>query len=70
MGAGQSFKEVAEILSCSSSTVVNRCKEYGIQLKTQRMKAISKPLLQRLYVKEGQTTREIGNVLGCSFELV
>ena len=34
------------------------------------MKKISQPLLQKLYVKEGKTTREVGNALGCSFELV
>jgi DNA-binding CsgD family transcriptional regulator len=67
---GKSLKEVAETLSCSPGTVRNRCNEYGIQLRTQRMKKISQPLLQRLYVKEGKTTREVGNALGCSFELV
>jgi transposase len=62
----KSVKEVAEILSCSLSTVVKRCNEHGIPLRSQRVEGLTKPLLQKLYVKEGKTTREIAKIIGCS----
>ena len=67
---GKSPKEVAEILSCSSMTVIKRCKEYGIPLRSQKIEGITKPLLHKLYIKEGKTTREIAKKLGCSSNLV
>ena len=67
---GKSSMEVAEILSCSYTTVLNRCKEYGISIKAQRFEKITKEVLQNLYVKEGRTIREVAKILGCSFETV
>jgi DNA-binding CsgD family transcriptional regulator len=62
----KSLREVAKILSCSSATVVKRCKEHGIPLRDQKIEGITKPLLQKLYVKEGKTTRDIAKIMGCS----
>jgi transposase len=67
---GKSSKEVAELLSCSFVTVRERCKEYGIQLKGQQLKQITKDQLQKLYVAEKKSTREVAKVLGCSSETV
>jgi len=67
---GKSSKEVAEMFSCSSQTVLKRCKEYGISLKGRKIKGLTKALLHRLYIKEGKTTREIGKIVGCSFDVV
>ena len=67
---GKSSKEIAEILSCSSATVIKRCKEYGIPLRGQKIEGITRPLLHKLYIKEGKTTREIANQLKCSREVV
>ena len=67
---GKSLKEIAEILSCSSETVIGRCKEHDIPLRGQRFAGLTKPLLQKLYVKEGKTTREIAEIMGCSGEVI
>jgi DNA-binding CsgD family transcriptional regulator len=64
----KSLKEVAEILSCSSLTVVKRCKEHDIPLRSQSIEGLTKPLLQKLYVNEVKTTREIAEIMGCSGE--
>jgi len=42
----------------------------SIPLRGQRIKELSKSLLQKLYVEEGKTTREIAKTLGCSFDAV
>jgi len=65
-----SIKEVAEILSCSSATVIKRCKEHAIPLRSHRLEGLTKPLLQRLYFEEGKTTREIADIVGCSSNLI
>lgn len=62
----KSANEVAEILSCSSSTVLKRCIEYGIPLKGRKIEGITKEQLQELYVEEGKTTKEIGKIFSCS----
>ncbi len=66
----KSSKEIAELLSCSFVTVLERCKEYGIPLKGQRLQRITKHQLQKLYVSERKSTREVARVLGCSSETV
>jgi len=66
----KSLREVAEILSCSSETVIKRCKEHAIPLRSQRIEGLTKPLLQQCYLKEGKTTREIAKDLGCSANLI
>jgi len=58
------------LLSCSSVTVRERCKEYGIPLKAQQLARITKDQLQKRYVSEGKSTREVAKMLGCSPETV
>ena len=41
---------------------------YGIELR--RSKGLNKVLLQKLYVKEGRTIREVAKILDCSRETV
>jgi len=60
----KSLKEVAEILSCSRATVIKRCKEYDIPVRSPRVQGLTKSLLQKLYVKEGKTTRAIADIVG------
>jgi DNA-binding CsgD family transcriptional regulator len=67
---GKSSKEIAGILSCSSKIVTERCKEYGIPLRGQKIEGITKPLLHKLYIKEVKTTPEIAEKLKCSREVV
>ena len=66
----KSLKKVAEILSCSSETVIKRCREHGILLRSQRIEGITKPLLRQFYLKEGKTTRDIAKIMGCSANLI
>ncbi len=66
----KSLRKVAEILSCSSETVIKRCKEHDIPLRSQRVEGLTKPLLQQFYLKEGKTTREIAKDVGCSANLI
>ena len=63
-------KKVAEMFSCSSTTVIKRCKEYGIPIRDKKIKGLTKTLLRKLYVKEGKTTREIARSVGCSAYLI
>ena len=69
---GKSTHEIARIHRCSSETIANRCREYGIKLKGQgkRRKKIDKAVLVRLYVSEGKTITEITKILGCSYSKV
>ena len=68
---GKSAREIAEMFSCSSDTVRNRCRQYGLKLRGyRRIKGLSKSLLQKLYVKEGKTIREVAKILCCSHETV
>jgi len=66
----KSLRKVAEILSCSSETVIKRCKEHDIPLRSQRIEGLTKPLLRKCYLKEGKTTREIAKEMGCSANLI
>jgi len=68
---GKSTDKIAEMFSCSSVTVVNKCRHYGIKLRGLRwIRGISKSLLQKLYIKEGKSLREIAKILGCSHETI
>ena len=67
---GKPLKEIKERLSCSHTTILKRCKEYGIPLRGPRVEGITKALLQKLYAEEGKTIREIAIILNCSREVV
>ena len=66
----KSIAEVAEILSCSRTTLLKRCKEYDIPLRSQTLEGLTKLLLQKLYIKEGKTTRDIAKIMGCSGDVI
>ena len=66
----KSFKEVADILSCSRTTVLKRSKEHDISLRSHRVEGLTKSLLQKLHVKEGKTTRDIAKIMGCSGDVI
>ena len=64
----KSLNKIAEMVSCSPSTVQNRCMRYGIKLR--RPEESNKAMLHKLYVKEGKTIRDIAKILNCSREFV
>jgi DNA-binding CsgD family transcriptional regulator len=68
----KSTHEIARVLGCSSETIANRCRTYGIKLKRQgrKRKEIDKETLKRLYVTEGKDLKEINKILGCSYNKV
>lgn len=66
----KSLRKIAEILSCSSETVLKRCKEHAIPLRSQSIEGLTKKVLQQCYLKEGKTTREIAKDRGCSANLI
>jgi len=67
----KSLKEVAELLSCSLSTVANRCRQYGIEIRgIKRVKGLEKSILQKLYVEEKKSTTEIARMYECSSKTV
>ena len=66
----KSITEIAKILSCSRATVIKRCREHGIPLRSQTLEGLTKLLLQKLYIKEGKTTRDIAIIMGCSGDLI
>ena len=47
-----------------------KCQEYGIHLKGQRARAIPKTLLEKLYIEEGKSIREVAEELRCSYETI
>ena len=65
---GKSFNEIAEMFSCSPSTVRDRCREYDIALK--KRDRLSRTVLQQWYVKNGKTIRDIAKTLCCSREKI
>jgi len=68
---GKTLKGVAELLSCSPFTVVNRCRQYGIEIRgIKRVKGLEKSILQKLYVEEKKSTTEIARMYGCSHKTV
>jgi DNA-binding CsgD family transcriptional regulator len=67
----KSVREISEILSCSTSVIKNRCKEYGIRLTGNRKTGLlEKKLLEELYVEEQKSLRNIAQIIGCSREAV
>ncbi len=68
----KSTHEIARALGCSSETIANRCRTYGIELKRKGRKRIEidKDTLKRLYVSEGKNLKEIAKILGCSHNKV
>ena len=66
----KSTHEIARILGCSSETIANKCRTYGIKLKKRqgrKKREIGEETLKRLYVSEGRNLTEISKILGCSY---
>ena len=57
---------IANKFNCSASCILRKMKKYGIKTKEVRKLKISKEELYRLYVIEGKTTCEIGELFGFS----
>lgn len=67
----KSVREISVILSCSTSVIKNRCKEYGIRLTGNRKTGrLDRAILQELYVEEQKSLRIIAKIIGCSREAV
>jgi DNA-binding CsgD family transcriptional regulator len=57
------------MFGCSSSTIKDRCKKYGIKLRPSqkgKLKGLNEETLRRLYVKEQMSMSKIARMLGCS----
>ena len=50
--------------------VRKKCKEYEIHLKGQKAREIPKTLLEKLYLEEGKSIREVSEELRCSYETI
>jgi transposase-like protein len=62
-------REIARIFGCSSSTIKDRCKKYGIKLRPSqkgKLKGLNKETVKRLYLKEQKSINKIAKLLDCS----
>ena len=59
----RSIHVIAKMLNCSPSSILYRCKKYGIKLRPRMKKIIglNKSTLHRLYVKEGKSINKIAD---------
>ena len=64
----KSIRAIAKITGCSYSSVVRRCRKYGIILRTSRHEKIKidRAVLRKLYVEERKTVDEIAAILSCN----
>lgn len=64
----KSTNEIAKMFSCTPTTVQNKCRKYKIKLRprTKEIKGLNKPTLQKLYVQEGKSMKEIAEMFSCS----
>jgi len=54
---GESMNEIASRYSCSLSTVLKRCKEYGIKIRDAEMAKVSNKALRSIYLDIEQVER-------------
>ena len=68
LNENKSCRAIAKITGCSYSSVVRRCRKYGIILRTSRHEKIKidRAVLRKLYVKERKTVDEIAAILSCN----
>jgi len=68
----KSIHRIAKMLNCSPTSIVYRCKKYGIKLRPRMkvIKGLNKSTLQRLYVKEGKSINKIAEKFSCSHSLI
>ena len=63
-------RKIAQMFSCTSATVRNRLRQYGIPIKDYKVTGLNKAQLQKLYVDEVKSIHEIAKIIGCSHETV
>ena len=65
----RTLREIADFFSCGLRTVIKRCKEYNIPLRTsnrRKIEDLTPALLQLWYVRKGKSILEIAKLIGCS----
>ncbi|MDX1747411.1 MAG: HNH endonuclease, partial [Halobacteriales archaeon] len=64
---GWSIEQCADHFGCSTTTVERRLRSYDLTARSpgNRPVEVSKTELERLYVEQGLTTIEVGEILGC-----
>ena len=71
-----SLKNIAKIFDCSTWTVREHLKKYGVQVRRSGHKneptvtADQVQEMERLYVEEGQSLRKVAAIVGLSYETV
>jgi transposase len=67
-----SIHKIAKMLDCSPSSILYRCKKYGIKLRPRMkvIKGLSRSTLHRLYVKEEKSINKIAEKFECSHSLI
>jgi len=68
----KSIHKIANMLNCSPSSILYRCKKYGIKLRPRMkiIKGLNKAILNRLYVKEGKSINKIAKKYACSHSVI
>jgi transposase-like protein len=68
----KSIHKIAKILGCSTSSVIYRCRKYGIKIRPRmkEIKGLTKAKLQRLYIKEGKSISRIAEIFSCSHSII
>jgi len=68
LNENKSCRAIAKITGCSYSSVVRRCRKYGIILRTSRHEKIKidRAVLRKLYVEERKTVDELAAILSCN----
>jgi transposase len=68
----RSIHKIAKLLDCSPSSILYRCKKYGIKLRPRMkvIKGLNESTLHRLYVKEGKSINKIAKKFACSHSVI
>ena len=68
----RSIHKIAKLLNCSPSSILYRCKKYGIELRPRMkvIKGLTKSTLHRLYVKEAKSISKIAEKFSCSHSII
>lgn len=68
----KSLREIAKIYGCSAFRIRYRCLKYRIKLrpKSEKRVLLKKSVLQRLYVQENKSPREIAQIFTCTPDTV
>lgn len=64
----KSTSEIAKQFGCTPRTIQLKCRKFGIKLRPKggKLEYINKSILQKLYVEENKSLREISKILSCS----